>query len=64
MRRMLSMIMVPGFMILGAMLRDVSLPDRPGTSINVLAQGADCSADQRLGSAARHRESQRIHGHH
>jgi hypothetical protein len=52
MRRMLSMIMVLGLMILGAMLRDVSLPDPPGTSMNVLAQRPDCSADQRLGSAA------------
>src|ERR1700720_4031630 len=57
MPRMLSMIMVVGLMILGAMLRDVSLPDPPGTSVNVLAQRPDCSADQRLGSAARHREA-------
>ena len=57
MPRMLSMIMVMGLMILGAMLRDVSLPDPSGTSVNVLAQRPDCSADQRLGSAARHREA-------
>jgi hypothetical protein len=57
MRRMLSMIMVVGLMILGAMLLNVSLPDPLGTSMNVLAQRADCSADQRLGSAARHREA-------
>ena len=57
MPRTLSMIMVVGLMILGAILRDVSLPDPTGTSMTVLAQRPDCSADQRLGSAARHREA-------
>jgi hypothetical protein len=57
MPRMLSMIMVVGLMALGGMLHDVSLPAPPGTSVNVLAPGPDCSADQRLGSAARHREA-------
>ena len=56
MPRILSMMMVVGLIILGAMLH-VSLPDPPGISMNVLAQRADCSADQRLGSAARHREA-------
>jgi hypothetical protein len=56
MPRILSMMMVVGLIILGAMLH-VSLPDPPGTSMNVLAQRPDCSADQRLGSAARHREA-------
>jgi hypothetical protein len=57
MHRMLSMIVVVSLMILGAMLCDVSLPGPPGASMNVLAQRPDCSADQRLGSAARHREA-------
>jgi hypothetical protein len=51
------MMMVVGLMILGATLRDVSLPDPPGMSVTVLAQRPDCSTDQRLGSAARHREA-------
>jgi hypothetical protein len=57
MPRTLSMIMLLGLTILSAMLRDVSLPDPPGISVNLLAQRPDCSADQRLGSAARHREA-------